>query len=115
MEFDEVIKNRVSIRKYQNKDVDANHINYILECGHAAPTAGNLQPWEFIIIRNQEELLEMPTYDYECNECGISFERFQNIKEEPIKKCPECGGNGMSNWGSCHYCKTHKQQTEQGE
>ena len=34
----------------------------------------------------------MPTYDYECKECGVTFERFQNIKEEPIKKCPECGG-----------------------
>jgi len=52
MEFIEVIKNRVSIRKYQKKDINENHLNYILECGHTAPTAGNLQPWEFIIIRN---------------------------------------------------------------
>ena len=35
----------------------------------------------------------MPTYDYECEECGITFERFQNIKDDPIKKCPECGGS----------------------
>ncbi len=35
----------------------------------------------------------MPTYEYECEKCGITFERFQNIKEEPIKKCPECGGS----------------------
>jgi len=34
----------------------------------------------------------MPTYEYECDKCGITFERFQKITEEPIKKCPECGG-----------------------
>jgi len=34
----------------------------------------------------------MPTYEYKCEKCGITFERFQNITEDPIKKCPECGG-----------------------
>jgi putative FmdB family regulatory protein len=34
----------------------------------------------------------MPTYEYECEKCGTTFERFQSIKDEPIKKCPECGG-----------------------
>ena len=35
----------------------------------------------------------MPTYDYECDDCGITFEEFQSIKAELIKKCPECGGS----------------------
>ena len=34
----------------------------------------------------------MPTYEYECEKCGITFERFQSIKDEPIKKCPKCDG-----------------------
>ena len=34
----------------------------------------------------------MPTYDYQCEECGITFERFQHFSEEPVKVCPECGG-----------------------
>ena len=34
----------------------------------------------------------MPTYDYKCEKCGITFERFQNITADPIKKCPECDG-----------------------
>lgn len=33
----------------------------------------------------------MPTYDYVCDGCGHAFELFQSIKEEPKKKCPECG------------------------
>ncbi|MCL2622233.1 MAG: zinc ribbon domain-containing protein [Planctomycetaceae bacterium] len=32
----------------------------------------------------------MPTYDYVCDACGHAFEEFQYIKEEPLRKCPEC-------------------------
>ena len=34
----------------------------------------------------------MPTYDYKCKECGITFELFQKMTDEPIKECIECGG-----------------------
>jgi putative FmdB family regulatory protein len=34
----------------------------------------------------------MPTYEYHCDECGITFERFQHFTEEPLKTCPECNG-----------------------
>jgi len=33
----------------------------------------------------------MPTYDYQCDACGNSWELFQKITDEPIKKCPHCG------------------------
>ena len=33
----------------------------------------------------------MPTYDYVCDACQHAFELFQSIKEEPKRKCPECG------------------------
>jgi putative FmdB family regulatory protein len=34
----------------------------------------------------------MPTYEYECVICQHRFERFQSIKDKPLKKCPQCGG-----------------------
>jgi putative FmdB family regulatory protein len=34
----------------------------------------------------------MPTYDYVCDNCGHGFEKFQNMSEKPLSKCPECGG-----------------------
>jgi len=34
----------------------------------------------------------MPTYEYECEECGIRFERRQAITEAPITECPHCQG-----------------------
>ena len=34
----------------------------------------------------------MPTYEYKCLSCGYRFEAFQKMTDEPIKVCPECGG-----------------------
>jgi len=33
----------------------------------------------------------MPTYEYECTECGYGFEVFQPMSAQPLKDCPECG------------------------
>ena len=33
----------------------------------------------------------MPTYDYECDACGHTFDVFQSISEPKKRKCPECG------------------------
>lgn len=32
----------------------------------------------------------MPNYEYQCPKCG-TFELFQSIKDEALKKCPTCG------------------------
>jgi len=34
----------------------------------------------------------MPTYDYECQKCGHTFEKFQSMLDEHLKRCPECKG-----------------------
>jgi putative FmdB family regulatory protein len=33
----------------------------------------------------------MPIYEYRCESCGYQFEQFQSMRDEPLKKCPECG------------------------
>ncbi|MCH2127497.1 MAG: zinc ribbon domain-containing protein [Pirellulaceae bacterium] len=32
----------------------------------------------------------MPTYDYECDACGHTFELFQAMSDPVKRKCPEC-------------------------
>lgn len=32
----------------------------------------------------------MPTYSYECEECGHAFDVVQGMKDKPKKKCPKC-------------------------
>ena len=34
----------------------------------------------------------MPTYEYECTECGYLFEVFQAITADQVKECPKCNG-----------------------
>ena len=34
----------------------------------------------------------MPTYEYKCKKCGNTFEKFQSITADPIKKCKVCDG-----------------------
>lgn len=36
----------------------------------------------------------MPTYEYQCQKCGTTFEAFHSMKAEPLKDCREegCGG-----------------------
>jgi putative FmdB family regulatory protein len=35
----------------------------------------------------------MPTYEYQCDACGLKFEKFQSITSSAVKKCPKCGKN----------------------
>jgi len=34
----------------------------------------------------------MPLYEYQCDECGVRFERRQHVTDDPVEVCPECGG-----------------------
>lgn len=34
----------------------------------------------------------MPTYEYQCEECGEESEYFQRISDPPKEKCEKCGG-----------------------
>ncbi len=57
MDFYELIRNRESIRNYdQARPVDEATINRILEAGRLAPSAANLQPMRFLVISSREML-----------------------------------------------------------
>ena len=54
-----VILERRSVRKYKDRQVPENVVRRILEAGRFAPSAGNAQPWKFIVIRDREMIDEM--------------------------------------------------------
>ena len=37
----------------------------------------------------------MPTYEYECQACGHTFEIFQSMTEGTKRKCPSCKKNKL--------------------
>ena len=58
----------------------------------------------------------MPLYEYECETCGIHFERKERMNDKPLKVCPECSGPvhrliqpvGVIFKGSGFYCTDHR-------
>ncbi len=37
----------------------------------------------------------MPLYAYQCDNCGVQFERMQKFTDKPIKRCPECNKSAV--------------------
>lgn len=70
----EAIKNRRSIRKFAPDDLSDEMINQMLEAARLAPSAGNSQPWRFLVVRDAEKRKKL---------CSISLnQRF--VDEAPV-------------------------------
>jgi nitroreductase len=54
MEFEKVLENRRSIRKFSDRDVPDELIKSLIDCALMAPSSMNGQPWNFIIVRDAE-------------------------------------------------------------
>lgn len=54
MEFFDLIEERRSIRKFEKKKVEEEKLKKILEAANSAPSAGNLQSYNFFVIKNQK-------------------------------------------------------------
>ena len=66
MQFSEILFKRRSIRKYRDQTVDMDIVKEIIHDGTFAPSAGNEQPWQFVIVTNTE-LLQRISDDCKTN------------------------------------------------
>ncbi len=62
MDILEAIRTRRSIRKYTADPVSEADLRELLEAAMSAPSAGNEQPWEFIVIDDRETLDAIPAF-----------------------------------------------------
>jgi nitroreductase len=53
---------RRSIRKYNGKPIESEKLQLLLKAAMAAPTAGNSQEWEFVVITDRAILNEIPRF-----------------------------------------------------
>jgi len=56
------INSRRSIRKYTTQQVTDEQVTELLRAAMSAPSAGNQQPWRFVVIRSRELLEQIPTF-----------------------------------------------------
>ncbi|MEA3488786.1 MAG: nitroreductase family protein [Candidatus Omnitrophota bacterium] len=54
MEVMEAIRKRHSIRSYEDREVEEEKLNLILEAGRLAPSAGNRQEWRYVVVRDKQ-------------------------------------------------------------
>jgi nitroreductase len=62
MEAFEAILSRRSIRKYTDRSVSQDTVKDLLKAGMAAPSANNLQPWQFVVLTERSLLDAVPSF-----------------------------------------------------
>ncbi|GEM_PF-173148 len=58
-ETERIILARRSVRRYKKSQVPGWMVKRILEAGRFAPSAGNCQPWKFLVLRDREMIDEL--------------------------------------------------------
>ena len=89
MRIPEVIKVRRSIRSFYDRDLSDAEVAVLVEAACCAPSAGNRQPWEFIVVREGENkhrlakaaygqtfIAEAPVVFVVCADPGRSASRY---------------------------------------
>jgi nitroreductase len=59
MDLFDAIAHRRSIRRYRPDSINESLVSSIVRAGCAAPSAGNEQPWHFLVIRARTTLIEL--------------------------------------------------------
>lgn len=87
MEFIDLAKKRYSVRSYLPKQIDDGKLFKVLEAGRVAPSAVNIQPWHFVVLRDEESknkiypayrrewLKEAPVIIVVCGDHSVSWKR----------------------------------------
>lgn len=70
------VMSRRSIRKYTDKKISDETVKELLKAAMAAPSAGNQQPWEFIVLRDKEvmsKIIEVHKYATMLKEAEVAI------------------------------------------
>lgn len=59
METWDAIRARRNVRTFQDRAIPDEDLDRILEAGRRAPSASNSQPWDFVLVTDREDLVEL--------------------------------------------------------
>lgn len=115
MDVLEVIYSRRSIRRYRDIPVEWDKVGKILEAGRAAPSAGNLQGWKFVVITDPVKikmLAEASLQQYWMASAKVhiivvaQFEkarRFYGVRGERLYAIQDCAAACQNMLLAAHY------------
>ena len=84
--YDPVLSRR-SIRKYTGDPVDDETVERLLRAAMAAPSAGNQQPWQFVVLRERATLRAIP-----------EFHPYAKMLPDAPAAILVCGDPGRTKW-----------------
>jgi len=53
------LKERRSVRAFQDKNIPKEQLQEIVDVARFAPTARNVQPWEFVVVTDKEKIAQL--------------------------------------------------------
>lgn len=68
MDFEKLISERYSVRKFKQQHLPQDVIDKILEAGHKAPTGCNYQPQRIFVLNNDEAIAKLKN----CTKCHFN-------------------------------------------
>ena len=88
MDVIHAVMGRRSIRRYTRMEVPDDTVNQLLQAAMSAPSAGNEQPWQFIVIRQRGILDAIPSihpYSHMLKEAALAIAVCGDLKLEVYK------------------------------
>ncbi len=76
MDVIEAILNRKSIRYFKPYTIPGDELKLLLECARFAPSGGNMQPWEFLVVDDREDISQIYDYGWKAYGGGFNVCRF---------------------------------------
>lgn len=86
MDVFEAIEKRYSARRYDEREVEQEVLEKLLNAARLAPSAKNLQEWRFIVVRDQETRVKL---------ADASFQKFVGRAPVILVCCAESDGYVM--------------------
>lgn len=59
METWDALRSRRNVREYADRPISDEHLDRVLEAGRRSPSAGNWQPWDFVVVSDRNRLIEL--------------------------------------------------------
>ena len=90
MDVMEAIFSRRSIRKFIPETVSEETVETLLRAAMAAPSAGNEQPWRFVVIRDRQILSKVPSfhpYSRMIEEVSVAILICGDLEKEVFEGC----------------------------
>ena len=104
MEFFDVMRSRISIRKYKDIPVEQEKIDELIDLMRIAPSAANRQEWKFVAMKDGKKCFIQVAYLLSSDDViEREFGAFDSVRDPSPKYVFSLDEYDMSKDGITHY------------